>query len=69
MSAVSLAPTVDSRPNAASAAAKAEAKHLSFFYGDFQALKDLSLVVHEHRVTALIGPSFGKNSDIFLPSS
>ena len=66
MSAVSLASIVENRSNAAAqATAKAEAKHLNFFYGDFQALKNLNLVVHEHRVTALIGPS-GCGKSTFL---
>ena len=36
---------------------KAEVRDLSFFYGDFQSLKNLSLPIYEQRVTALIGPS------------
>ena len=44
---------------------KAHAKSLSFFYGDFRALNNLDLVVHEHRVTALIGPS-GCGKSTFL---
>ena len=46
-------------------APKAHAKSLSFFYGDFRALNNLDLVVHEHRVTALIGPS-GCGKSTFL---
>ncbi len=38
-------------------AAKAEVRDLSFYYGDFAALKNVSLEVAEHEVTALIGPS------------
>jgi phosphate transport system ATP-binding protein len=38
-------------------AAKAEIKALNFYYGSTHALKDVSLVIHEKRVTALIGPS------------
>jgi phosphate transport system ATP-binding protein len=34
-----------------------EARGLSVFYGDKQAVKDVSLVVPAHRVVALIGPS------------
>ena len=45
--------------------AKAEAKGLSFYYGEYRALKDLNLVVHENRVTALIGPS-GCGKSTFL---
>ncbi|MCK7594334.1 phosphate ABC transporter ATP-binding protein PstB [Pseudomarimonas salicorniae] len=37
--------------------AKAEVRDLSFYYGDFAALKNVSLAVAEHEVTALIGPS------------
>ena len=44
---------------------KAEAKRLSFYYGDYQALKDISMVVHERKVTALIGPS-GCGKSTFL---
>ena len=66
MAAVSIASSVESRPQPAqSVAAKAEAKNLSFYYGAFQALKDLNLVVHEHCVTALIGPS-GCGKSTFL---
>jgi phosphate transport system ATP-binding protein len=36
---------------------KAEVQQLSFYYGDFQSLKSLSLPIYEQRVTALIGPS------------
>ncbi len=37
--------------------AKAESKALNFFYGKFQALKNVSMPIYENRVTALIGPS------------
>jgi phosphate transport system ATP-binding protein len=36
---------------------KLRAQGLNLFYGDFQALKDVSLAVAERRITALIGPS------------
>jgi phosphate transport system ATP-binding protein len=36
---------------------KAESRALEFFYGDFRALKGISMPVYEHKVTALIGPS------------
>jgi len=36
---------------------KAEARQLSFHYGDFQALKNINLPIYENRVTSLIGPS------------
>jgi phosphate transport system ATP-binding protein len=36
---------------------KMEARHVNFFYGDFQALHDVSLAVQANQITALIGPS------------
>ena len=36
---------------------KLEVSSLSFYYGRFRALKDISLDIPENRVTALIGPS------------
>jgi phosphate transport system ATP-binding protein len=36
---------------------KLRTEGLNLFYGDFQALKDVSLSVAEQRITALIGPS------------
>jgi phosphate transport system ATP-binding protein len=36
---------------------KAEVKNLDFYYGSSKALKDVSMVVWDRRVTALIGPS------------
>ncbi len=36
---------------------KAAAINFSFYYGTFQALKDVNLPIQEKRVTALIGPS------------
>jgi phosphate transport system ATP-binding protein len=47
------------------ATVKSEVKNLSFFYGEFKALKDISMVVHERQVTALIGPS-GCGKSTFL---
>ena len=38
-------------------ALKAEARNLSFFYGSFQALKNISMPIYERKVTSLIGPS------------
>ncbi len=46
-------------------AVKAEVNQLSFYYGDFRSLKDISLSVHANRVTALIGPS-GCGKSTFL---
>ncbi len=36
---------------------KIATRDLCFYYGDFQALKNISLAFHQNRVTALIGPS------------
>ena len=38
-------------------ATKIAARHLDFYYGRFQALKDINLEIAERRVTAFIGPS------------
>ena len=65
MPALSVLPAVEARTDRALAVPKAEARSLSFFYGDFRALKDINLVVHEQRVTALIGPS-GCGKSTFL---
>ncbi|MFZ1431534.1 MAG: phosphate ABC transporter ATP-binding protein PstB [Geminicoccaceae bacterium] len=57
----------DRRAGEASAplALKAQARDLSFYYGNFHALKKLSMSVHEKKVTALIGPS-GCGKSTFL---
>src|SRR6185503_20232687 len=66
MPALSVLSAVEARSDRGQLAVpKAEAKSLSFFYGDFRALKDINLVVHEQRVTALIGPS-GCGKSTFL---
>jgi phosphate transport system ATP-binding protein len=46
-------------------AVKAEVDALSFYYGNYRGLKNLSLTVHSNRVTALIGPS-GCGKSTFL---
>ena len=38
-------------------ASKVSARHLDFYYGDFQALFDNNLDIAQNRVTAIIGPS------------
>jgi phosphate transport system ATP-binding protein len=40
-------------------------EQVSFFYGKYQALHEISLNVHRHRITALIGPS-GCGKSTFL---
>jgi phosphate transport system ATP-binding protein len=47
------------------AAPKLRAADLNFYYGSFEALKGISLSVHEKRVTAFIGPS-GCGKSTFL---
>jgi len=44
---------------------KAQAKALSFYYGSFQALKNIDFPVEKNQVTALIGPS-GCGKSTFL---
>jgi phosphate transport system ATP-binding protein len=53
------------RPDPDSLVKKAEAVELSFFYGQKQALKNITLPIYEKRVTALIGPS-GCGKSTFL---
>jgi phosphate transport system ATP-binding protein len=61
IAAAGISPAVAVSPSAVSAAPPAEPKmsirELDFFYGRFQALKDVTLDVAERRVTAFIGPS------------
>src|SRR3954470_6812826 len=44
---------------------KMSAREISVFYGDKQALKDVSIDIHDDRVTAFIGPS-GCGKSTFL---
>ena len=46
-------------------ALKAESRNLSFHYGNFNALKNVSMPVYDRKVTALIGPS-GCGKSTFL---
>jgi phosphate transport system ATP-binding protein len=52
-------------PSEAPPELKAQARGLDFFYGDFRALKSISIPVYRNRVTALIGPS-GCGKSTFL---
>src|SRR3546814_17861814 len=36
---------------------KLEVKNLNFYYGKYQAIKDVNLSIKENKVTAFIGPS------------
>jgi len=47
------------------ASIKIDVQHLNFYYGNKQALYDVSLPIREHQVTALIGPS-GCGKSTFL---
>ena len=51
--------TTDSTPS------KIDVQDLGFFYGETQALNDISLTIPSHRVTAFIGPS-GCGKSTFL---
>jgi phosphate transport system ATP-binding protein len=53
---VALRPEVAVKPNGQTPT-KIAVRHLDFFYGKFQGLKDINLEVAERRVTAFIGPS------------
>lgn len=44
---------------------KSEVKDLNFHYGDFNALKNINMVLHDKQITALIGPS-GCGKSTFL---
>lgn len=44
---------------------KMEISHLNLWYGEKQALKDTSLIIKEHKITAFIGPS-GCGKSTFL---
>ena len=57
MAQVKEAPAGEIMPVPKPSEVKLEARHVDFFYGDFQALHDVSLAVGAHHITALIGPS------------
>lgn len=44
---------------------KSEVKNLNFYYGAFNALKNINMVLHDKKITALIGPS-GCGKSTFL---
>ncbi len=44
---------------------KSEVKNLSFYYGTFNALKNIDMALHDKKITALIGPS-GCGKSTFL---
>lgn len=54
-------------PLAETSSIKANVKNFNFFYGNFQAIKNVNMQVEERKVTALIGPS-GCGKSTFLRS-
>jgi phosphate transport system ATP-binding protein len=50
-------PTSEENENKQSLSLKMGIKHLSVFYDKFRALKDISMDVYTHKITAIIGPS------------
>ena len=42
-----------------------EANNINFYYGDFQALKNINMTIEQNTVTAFIGPS-GCGKSTFL---
>lgn len=44
---------------------KSEVRNLNFYYGEFNALKNIDMVLHDKKITALIGPS-GCGKSTFL---
>ena len=56
---------IEEPPADASRASKMSARNVSVFYGDKQALKDVSIEIRDDRVTAFIGPS-GCGKSTFL---
>ena len=58
-------PASDEARPAPDSAAKLSARNLNFFYGTFQALRDISMSVYANKVTAFIGPS-GCGKSTFL---
>jgi phosphate transport system ATP-binding protein len=57
------------RTAALKAPIKARAEGLGFYYGEFQALKNLNIEIREKQVTALIGPSGCGKSTMLLPEA
>ena len=56
---------INQKEIAESAQYKSEVKNLSFYYGEFNALKNIDMVLHDKKITALIGPS-GCGKSTFL---
>src|ERR1700744_4775583 len=48
---------IQEKPVTANGAAKVDIKDLSFYYGAHKSLKNVSVPLHDRKVTAFIGPS------------
>src|SRR3974390_946404 len=59
------APGEAAGPMPAGARPKVQVRNLDFFYGSYQALKEINLEIQENHVTAFIGPS-GCGKSTFL---
>ena len=57
MIAAAVAPELLNRPSEAAKIEKISVRHLDFYYGETQALKDISVPLYARMVTAFIGPS------------
>jgi phosphate transport system ATP-binding protein len=57
MSAAEVRPGAPPPAPSGAAPVKFQVQHLDFYYHDVQALKDISLVLEDRRITAFIGPS------------
>ncbi|HEY0439353.1 MAG TPA: phosphate ABC transporter ATP-binding protein PstB [Xanthobacteraceae bacterium] len=55
--AAAVAPELLNRPSEAAKIEKISVRHLDFYYGETQALKDISVPLYARMVTAFIGPS------------
>ncbi|MDX1637788.1 MAG: phosphate ABC transporter ATP-binding protein PstB [Balneolaceae bacterium] len=62
---VEKSPKTDKQPSQEEAEYKLQAKNVDVFYGDFQAIEDISLDIIPNSVTAFIGPS-GCGKSTFL---
>jgi phosphate transport system ATP-binding protein len=61
----SAAPSAATEAADATMSGRIETEHLNVFYGDFRAIRDISLTVKPHAITAIIGPS-GCGKSTFL---
>ena len=62
-----IAPPEGAEVQKSHAAPKLHTKDLDFFYGNFQALYDISISIAENKITAFIGPALGVNNGHSIP--